>query len=544
MKNRTAICISFAFIMAFGGVADAQRLDEMSLERWGKLREVERYQLNIAERFYKKGESTNANEDWKTAAAEYEKYLTLYERSEAAPYALMKWSLAQVKLRRQNTAIKEGFQSVIDYFPESPEAAASAYYIANTYKSMGRVPDSKKAYQNVLNDFSKHAVAVYAIRDLSQIAADEQDVESQVKLWKRLTFDTTRTKSTRAVCVSASNSLAGHYFRLGDFNQAKSSLQTSYKSNLPYYVYYYCRSPISSLTGNDETRELGVKLSDTVTGFLAESYPAAIAEEKDRDQYKQIAYWIIEVLGNSRRDQKVVDSDKQMIDKIGKDDELLGRLGSFYVSRMLYEQGRSIFRQFENKNEGLASVAGSFRSEKKLAEAVKIYRQLAASDRENEVRWKGEEAAAYREIGMYAEAIAIYRELLKIDAGNTQQWLWSIATAHHNAGQLKEAIGVYRQCENFPENYKQMASCHRSLKEYREALVLYNQIVGGSESQAPWAQLQIGYTYEQMNAKEPAIKAFQSVCKRWPKNSYASAAHAHLQDKYKISVTLGGAKDE
>ena len=42
--------------MAFGGVADAQRLDEMSLERWGKLREVERYQLNIAERFYKKGE--------------------------------------------------------------------------------------------------------------------------------------------------------------------------------------------------------------------------------------------------------------------------------------------------------------------------------------------------------------------------------------------------------------------------------------------------------------------------------------------------------
>ena len=129
-----------------------------------------------------------------------------------------------------------------------------------------------------------------------------------------------------------------------------------------------------------------------------------------------------------------MDSYKQLIAKIGKDDELLGRLGSFYVSRMLYEQGRSIFRQFENKNEGLASVAGSFRSEKKLAEAVKIYRQLAASDRENEVRWKGEEAAAYREIGMYAEAIAIYRELLKIDAGNTQQWLWSIATAHHNAG--------------------------------------------------------------------------------------------------------------
>jgi len=34
------------------------------------------------------------------------------------------------------------------------------------------------------------------------------------------------------------------------------------------------------------------------------------------------------------------------------------------------------------------------------------------------------------------------------------------------------------------------------------------------------------------------------VCKRFPKNQYASQAHAHLQTKYKITVTLGGAKDE
>ena len=33
--------------------AFAGPFDEMSLERWGKLREVERYQLNIAEKYYK-----------------------------------------------------------------------------------------------------------------------------------------------------------------------------------------------------------------------------------------------------------------------------------------------------------------------------------------------------------------------------------------------------------------------------------------------------------------------------------------------------------
>ena len=52
--------------------ATAARLDEMSLDRWKKLREVERYQLKIAEKYY-------GEKKWKVALAEYEKYLTLYE---------------------------------------------------------------------------------------------------------------------------------------------------------------------------------------------------------------------------------------------------------------------------------------------------------------------------------------------------------------------------------------------------------------------------------------------------------------------------------
>jgi len=44
--------------------------------------------------------------------------------------------------------------------------------------------------------------------------------------------------------------------------------------------------------------------------------------------------------------------------------------------------------------------------------------------------------------------------------------------------------------------------------------------------------------------KEQAIKSFQRVCKAFPKSGQASRAHAHLQTKYKITITLGGAKDE
>ena len=96
-------------------LAGAVKYDESALERWAKLGEADRYQLNIAEKYYRE-------QNWKAALAEYEKFLTLYEKSGGAPYAQLKWSICQVNLHKSNTAIKDGFQSVIDYWPDSPEA--------------------------------------------------------------------------------------------------------------------------------------------------------------------------------------------------------------------------------------------------------------------------------------------------------------------------------------------------------------------------------------------------------------------------------------
>src|SRR5690242_72535 len=124
---------SVAAVLLYAAVAAAGPFDEMPLDRWSKLREVERFQLNIAEKYYKE-------QKWKVAADEYEKYLKLYEKSEAAPFAQLKWSHCQVALRKQNTAIKDGYQSVIDYFPESSEAVLAAYLIGKTYKETGDAP--------------------------------------------------------------------------------------------------------------------------------------------------------------------------------------------------------------------------------------------------------------------------------------------------------------------------------------------------------------------------------------------------------------------
>ena len=107
----------------------------MSLERWAKLKKVEEFQLQAAERLYREGQ-------WKAAADEYEKFLKLYEKSEGAPYAQLKYSHCLVQLRKQNAAIKDGYQSLLDYYPDSPEAPIAAYLIGRTYKEIG---DTKPA---------------------------------------------------------------------------------------------------------------------------------------------------------------------------------------------------------------------------------------------------------------------------------------------------------------------------------------------------------------------------------------------------------------
>ena len=539
MKSLSTLMLMTLSWLSLASPALAQtKIGEMSLDRWAKMREVERYQLNIAEKYFKE-------KKYDVAMSEYEKYLSLYEQSDAASFAQLKWSLCLNNLRKQNTAIKEGFQSVIDYWPDSPDAAKASYLIGKTFVDIGRVSYGKKAYQETIADFPDDAVAVYSLSGLAEIAKQEKDETSLVKIWKRLAFDIERTKLTGGTCATAANSLASYYFGKGAFPDALDSLKTNYKDEqLAYYVYAYVRSPLGTLVGNEDTATVGLRLADQAVSFLKQNLETDLSTDELKAKAQTQWNQMIEVEKYSQRDDKVLAAYRSMLATFGNLDVIMGSLADYHVSQKRFDQARSIYRQFKDKVLGLSKVAQSYRAEANLNEAIKVYKQLAGVDAENAATWQGEEAAAYVEVKQYPQAIQIYRSLVASDALNRQKWLGALATTQRDANLLKEAIGTYRQCEKFPENYRQMAGCHRALKEYKEALVLYGQIIGGSESLAPWAQLQVGYTFEQMQSTEMAIKAFQLCCKKYPKASYASTAHAHLQNKYKISVTLGGATDE
>jgi len=526
-----------------GGQVQAGPFDEMALDRWAKLREAERYQLNIAEKFYRE-------QQWKVAADEYEKFLKLYEKSEGAPYAQLKWSHCLVSQRRHNTAITDGYQTVIDYFPDSPEAITAALFIGRTNKDMGDRVAAKKAYDKLIKQHPKHLMAVYARLDLVEIAGKENDTPLRVAKLKELTYEIERIGLAAPECVKAAHQLARHYFYSGEFDEGLKALGTTCKEEqLAAQIMHPNIIGLGSIVGNlagqtdEKMKKAGEKLADQAIAFLRTQVNADIKDEKLKPRAVQLWYHIADLQLQARRPDKQREVFEQMLATLGPDDTRLKHLADWYKQNGKPDLARTTYLKFKDPIEGQRQVAVSWAEEKKYDQAIEIYRKLALQDVKQAATWQGTVAATYVKAGKWDLAIAVYRELLSSDATNAGKYHIAIANTLYKAGRWKEAITAYRGTDNFPVNYQQMAQCHRNLKQFDEAIVLYGQILAGHPASAPDALFQIGKTHEEANRTELAIKTFKQVCDRYPKTTQGSTAHAHLNNHYKISVTLGGAKD-
>ncbi|MDG2214538.1 MAG: tetratricopeptide repeat protein, partial [Verrucomicrobiota bacterium] len=285
------------------------------------------------------------------------------------------------------------------------------------------------------------------------------------------------------------------------------------------------------------------KLADELIAYILEQVPHDLTKDANISATRDYYYTIAAIHSNARRDKEGLAAYEALGKMIGVDDGLRSKQASWHRNRKRYAQARRIYSQYKDREAGLAATADSWYEEKKWAEAVNVYNQLIGLDKKKEGEWQQAIVGVWRKAGEWDKAIATYRILLTVDAGEFGDWYWGIADCYERTGRLKEAIHSYRQSDRYPTVYFAMASCHRRLKQYKEALVLYHQ-ARADKGAAPEATKLIAETYEQSGARENAIKWFQQTCKLYPKTSQASRSHAHLQSKYKISVTLGGANEK
>lgn len=561
-----AFVLSLILALASFATAALSTLQQIDVKTFEKMREVERYQIKIAEKHFLKG-------SFKIALAEYEKFLTLYEKSAGAPYAQLMWSHTMMNLKKPKTALREGFQSVIDYWPESPEATIASYCMGDAYRTMGEIKDAQKSYRFLVKEYPSHELAMRAREDLLHYARLHEDMEERLMLLSELTFRVERTEKSKTACIKACHELAELHCFAQNLDQGRKALATTYSGiKLFEQVYSLSVKTMKHLLGDQKTRMAALKLGDQLIMTLRSE--ATVRTELASQFFYQAAD-LNTTLGRHSETMKIY---REIGGRFGMNDSLRGTMAQWYKSRERRNEARKIYGEFEDQLAGLKNLAAMSLEEKKVAGAITIYRKLIKIDGNNSVEYllniascyerqpDWEKAiACYREIieidkdnavkylltiaGCYKtqsdweKAIACYRQIIEIDGDNSGEYLWSIAGCYETQSNWKKAIVCYRQIDRFPANYFAMANCHRKIEEHREAITLYNQIKI-LEKSAPEASLQIGYTYEEAKDKEKAIRTFQLTCKRYPKSGQASKAHSHLQNKYKINVTLGGTEEE
>ena len=297
MTSRLFLGVALAVSLLANTVFAQNKIDELSLDRWKLLREAERHQLNVAEKYYRERQ-------YKIALGEYEKFVTLYEKSEGTSFAQLKWGICQIHLKKINTAISDGFQSVIDYWPESPEASISAFYIGRCYKETGEVKKAKKAYQQVVSKYETSLAAVYSLTDLLDIADVEMDVEGKVVVLKRLVYDIKRTPGdANSLCVQASIQLATHCFMTGLPAEGVTAIASTWKDNQPfsYHLWAYCRTPIGQLAADPKTKEKADKVADGCVAAIRERIPTDLSKPEDKANAREWSYYIADIHAYSRR---------------------------------------------------------------------------------------------------------------------------------------------------------------------------------------------------------------------------------------------------
>ncbi len=530
-------CAIWFFLFTAPEAARLTWLEQIEVETFAELREVERFQLNAAGKFYAKGE-------FAAAAAEYEKYITLYEASPGAAYAQLMWSHCHVRQRKVYTAIRDGFRSVIDYWPESHEAKLSSYLIGRSYKSIGELQKAETAHGKAINAHPADHIAVLAKWDMADIARIRKDTKRLVQVWSDLTFNTKPDKKNRPYVEKSAQGLAKLHFAEPDFEKAREALKVVYKdAALLDAIYQNAKEAVSRLCGENKTRRSGEKLADRIIALLLDGSLDIKPGGDGRDEIRELYRRAARLHERAGRDLDVIKTYERLGKRIGTDDGVHGSIAAWHRTQKRHPKAREIYAQFDDKIEGLVRIASTWLDEGQTDRAIRLYERLAKLDTERLAQWKQATAEIYSSTGQHDKAIEVYRELITTAPANAGNWYWAIGDIYEQTKRLKLAIQAYRQSDRYPQAYFQMAKCHRKLKEFTEALTLYHQALA-IEKVAPDAALGIGYTYEEQSKKKDAIKWFQRTCKLYPRTRNASKAHAHLQKKYGISVTLGGSREK
>lgn len=523
------VVLAVTFLLALTAGRAFARLD---LDRYSRLREAERYQMDIAEKLYQ-------SRKWQSAQTEYEKFMKLYKDSKSVPYC--QFMIAQCFQQKNllNTAIKE-YTKVTDFWSRSEDAPVAQYKIAECHWKMGDREKAVAAYDRLIDAFPKSPLCIGALYYEAEYYFRIKKNELGIEKLEKLMADYPRARGWEGYWDKGWERVYTHYCEdLSPDMALDMAMKRHSKNWAPLDCAYRFRQVGRKYAQNKDTLRKGKQAFD-----ISHRMYQDVIDKGPKTPHYANALWEI---GNVHRDRGLFKEAREDFERYlntyPQDDGRRREYAWYLFSLRKFSEAMAECAKMKNQFDGRWQVAEMYRQRKMLEDCIGVLQALVVKykTRAADVYWQM--AWVYRTVGKWKEATETYQILIAKFPEKSDASYWELGRMHHyNMGKYKEAIQFYDMSNKEPNSLFEKADCYRRMKDYEKGIKTLAEIIGFFEVQAPEAQLRIAQYFEQWGKPDLAVRAYKAVCDKYPRSHQSQRAHDTLEMKYKIPYTGGGVK--
>lgn len=507
MTFRQAIrCLALA-ACAFCATAGAEQWTwELTRDQVKGLNAFERAQyLKAAELF--------RDENYKAAAAEFEKMKVQFPDSPALPYAIFMQARSQHGADVRNQAVKT-YQEVLDYFADDVWVAAPAlYFMGVAHFDNGDTAKGLAAMKKLVadGDYAVEPVAAGAFRRLGDAYHGQGEDPKAVEHWKKAAafYDVNRDDA-----LAGRNAATEYYLATGNFagywawRPGQEADEASVRSAV---LVAGDRADEAFDPSNDYFRGKNEEVRTKAAAAFHKWYrsrKSAFVTTDEKWEYYAKWLWFMRLRYRDRAELELVASEvlEVLEGEPGhrEHDERLAWAAARMRETGLYDLAGMLLDRMTNRARAAYEEHHIMAAQDKWAEAADRLRDVEnMGDEDWARRAVNSRAWIYKErLRKYDEAIDLYQQI-----DNPPSTLWDIQTCHYRAGRNKQAMAVLTEIENmFP----------------------------AEAARAAWQKT---YYLHKAGDKKLAVAGARRILKVYKKDAVASDAHRLLEE---YGVATGG----
>ncbi len=511
--------------------------------------------MNAFERAqYGKAKKRLEGSQYRSAAAEFEKFKIQFEDSEFLPYVVFMRGYCLHMAKDRNKAIKI-YNEVMDYFPDRiDEASAALYHIGLAHFENGDPREGMKAMKEMVEDedYSQHPLAAGALVQLANNHIRNKEPEQAIRYWRQAIRDFGETNKEAA--RDARDRITAYCLQNKRMSSYDAWLSTDENAKDPKHrrqladnAYAAARNGFQS--GYNRFSKAQKKGDMQAFWEYFKAHKTWYERDSAHWSYHTKALDILTLIGK-HKDTPAITNEAMAFIKAEKDKaktlkmyvDLVARVPRGQILNDAVNQAAVLVSAIEDKQKAdkeYSLLIDALRGARRFTEARMLTDRM--SDRLL-AAWKNYEILGHGE-NKWKEAAAKLEEIEKQgDAANQLKAKGTRAYVYKDmTREWDKAIKLYQEISNPPTTLWDIEYCYYHGGKIEDAIKVLTEIQSSFPDDAPRALWTKTSYYHSSGNRKQAVACARSLLKMYPRASWSSNAH-ELLEGYGIK-TGGGVID-